>query len=426
MENIAFLAKKARSAALTLANTTVEQRNKALQLIADNILKNKEAILEENLKDYMAAKESNLALPLLSRLKLNNEKCNRMAESLIALSKLEDPLGKITYGKTICKGMELYRVSVPMGVVGVIFESRPDALVQIASLCLKSGNATLLKGGAEALYSNKILTRLIQEACEKASIPTTFCQLLTSREEVKEMLALDKYIDLIIPRGSNEFVAYIMKNSNIPVLGHADGICHVYIDETCDLEMAKEIVIDSKTQNLSVCNACETLLIHRNISTEFILSLVKALQENGVEVRGDLTIQKISNCKLATNEDWDTEYLDAIISIAVVDSINDAIKHINQHGSHHTDCIVTNNENNVKLFMQTVDSACVFHNCSTRFSDGFIFGLGAEVGIATGKLHARGPMGLEGLCTYQYRVFGHGETMSELNNGKISLEHASL
>jgi len=322
--------------------------------------------------------------------------------------------------------MQLYRIACPIGVIGVIFESRPDALVQISSLCLKSGNAVLLKGGREAARTNEVLAELISEASRECGIPETWCGLLHSREDVQEMLKLHQLIDLVIPRGSNAFVRYIMQNSEIPVLGHADGLCHVYVDEKYDPDLALKVTLDSKTQNLSVCNAAETLLVHRSVAPEFLPALQVLLAAKNVEIRGDDTVQRIIPCTPAAEKDWETEYLDAILSIKVVDSLQEAIAHINHYGSHHTDCILSTDADAIETFMKLVDSADVFANCSTRFADGFRFGFGAEVGIATGKIHARGPMGMEGLCTYKYRLYGQGQTVEELNAGAITLTHRDI
>ena len=295
----------------------------------------------------------------------------------------------------------MYRVTSPIGVIGVIFESRPDAFVQIATLCLKSGNAILLKGGREALETNRILYEVISEASEKAGVPHGWIQNMESRDEVTEMLALSDCIDLIIPRGSNEFVKYIMDHSNIPVMGHSDGICHLYIDGDADLEKALAIAVDSKTQYIAACNTMETLLVHRDVASRLLPEVFSALQNKGVEVRGDEAVRNIVPTETATEEDFKTEYLDLILSIKVVDHLQDAIDHINTYGSGHTDAIVTENTEAQKTFLALVDSACVFVNCSTRFSDGFRFGFGAEVGISTSKIHARGPVGLDGLISYK-------------------------
>ena len=267
---------------------------------------------------------------------------------------------------------------------------------------------------------------MILRASRKCSLPDGWCSLLHTREDVQEMLKLHELIDLIIPRGSNAFVRYIMQNSQIPVLGHADGLCHVYVDNPCDLETAVRVTVDSKTQNLSVCNAAETLLVHAGVAEKFLPLVGRALQEKGVELRGDEKTQSILDCKAAEQTDWETEYLDAILSIRVVNSLEEAIAHINRYGSHHTDAIVSTDNAHVERFMTEVDSADVFANCSTRFADGYLFGLGAEVGISTGKLHARGPMGMEGLCTYKYRLYGNGQILRELNEGKIHLTHRPI
>lgn len=424
--NVQTMAEYARKAARQLAAVSLDNRNAALLAIADGIAAGKAEIMEANALDVAQATEENLSAPLLSRLKVTDQKCDRMIEGLRALAKLPDPLGHVQYAKELSPGLELYRVACPIGVIGVIFESRPDALVQISSLCLKSGNAVLLKGGREALRTNIVLTRIIREATEKSGIPAGWCDLLQSREDVSEMLGLHKLIDLIIPRGSNAFVEYIMRNSQIPVLGHAEGLCHVYVDESIDLAQAVKVAVDSKTQNLSVCNAAETMLVHRAVAAEFLPAVAERLKEKGTELRGDATTQSLIDCLPATEEDWQTEYLDSIISIRVVDSMEEAIEHINAYGSHHTDSILSTDAAKANRFMTLVDSADVFWNCSTRFSDGFLFGFGAEVGIATGKIHARGPMGMEGLCTYKYRLYGNGQTLAELNSGAISLTHADL
>ena len=419
------MAQKARGASLRLAAASIDTRNQALLAIADGIESRRQEILAANAQDIKEA-AGELSAPLLSRLKLNEGKCTRMVEGLRALAKLPDPLGGVTYAKELSPGLDLYRVACPIGVIGVIFESRPDALVQISSLCLKSGNAVLLKGGREAAKTNEALTQIIVEAAAACGLPGGWCALLHSREDVQEMLKQHESIDLIIPRGSNAFVRYIMQNSDIPVLGHADGLCHVYVDDPCDLEMAVRVLVDSKTQNLSVCNAAETLLVHRGVAKAFLPLAAAALSEKNVELRGDLETQSIIACHAATQADWETEYLDAVLSIRIVSSLQEAVEHINRFGSHHTDCIVSSELSHANTFLTLVDSAGVFHNCSTRFADGFLFGFGAEVGIATGKLHARGPMGMEGLCTYKYWVYGHGQTLAALNDGEISLTHLDI
>ncbi len=420
------MAQTAQKAARQLAAVSIEVRNAALLAIADGIFTHKQEIMEANALDVAQATEEKLSAPLLSRLKVNDAKCQRMIEGLQALAQLPDPLGHVQYAKELTPGLDLYRVACPIGVIGVIFESRPDALVQISSLCLKSGNAVLLKGGKEALRTNQVLTKVIQEATEKAGVPAGWCDLLQSREDVNEMLGLHQWIDLIIPRGSNAFVEYIMRNSQIPVLGHAEGLCHVYVDENIDLDQAVKVAVDSKTQNLSVCNAAETMLVHRAVAKRFLPVVAEQLKAKGCELRGDASAQTLIDCLPAKEEDWQTEYLDSILSIKIVDSMEEAIEHINHYGSHHTDSILSSDAAKAERFMTLVDSADVFWNCSTRFSDGFLFGFGAEVGIATGKIHARGPMGMEGLCTYKYRLYGNGQTLTELNGGDIALTHRDI
>ena len=323
-------------------------------------------------------------------------------------------------------GLNLYRVSCPIGVIGVIFESRPDALVQISSLCLKSGNAVLLKGGSEARETNRALYTLIKEASEKAGLPAGWIQLLETRQDVAEMLGLDEYIDLIIPRGSNAFVRHIMDHSNIPVMGHADGICHVYVDRGADIDMAVDIAVDAKVQYVAVCNAMETLLVHDSIADQYLPRLKEAMDDKGVALVGCEKTRAIIDVPPATEADWDTEHLSLKLSVKVVESLETAIEHINRHGSGHTDSIVTPDEDAARRFLSLVDAANVFWNCSTRFSDGYVFGLGAEVGIATGKIHARGPVGMEGLLIYKYKLLGSGQTIHPYAAGEKHYTHKKI
>ncbi|MCK5173613.1 MAG: glutamate-5-semialdehyde dehydrogenase, partial [Planctomycetes bacterium] len=339
----------------------------------------------------------------LKRLKFDTAKIEDVCAGLESLIKLDDPVGQTLSATELDKHLELYKVSCPIGVIGVIFESRPDALVQISALCLKSGNAVLLKGGSEAVETNRALARIITDASVKAGIPAGWLGLLETRSDVAEMLSMDKYIDLIVPRGSNEFVKYIMDNTNIAVMGHADGICHVYIDSQADLDMAVNIAVDSKCQYCAVCNAAETLLVHKDIAKDFLPKVKAQFDTKAAELRGCEITCGIIDAKAATEDDWKTEYLDEILSVKVVDDIDAAIDHINTYGSGHTDAIVTANMEKAARFMDLVDSGDVFVNCSTRFSDGFRYGLGAEVGVSTNKIHARGPVGLEGLLIYKWR-----------------------
>lgn len=426
MKDLHEMAVRARQAFYRLSVSPVESRNRVLAGLADLLEREKESVFEANRSDLQSAEKEQLAPPLLHRLAFGEEKLQQVLAGLKALASMPDPLNRTMASTEITQGLCLYKVSSPIGVVGVIFESRPDALIQIASLCIKSGNAVLLKGGREALATNQALAGLVRRALEEEGLPADAAQILETREDVSEMLKEDTLIDLIIPRGSNSFVRYIMDHSRIPVLGHSDGICHVYIDEDADPGMAVKITVDSKAQNVSVCNAAETLLVHRKIAPALLPALYSALCERRVEVRGDAEACGMIPCRPATDEDWSTEYLDYILSVRIVSGLEEAIGHINRFGSHHTDCIVTENAENAAAFMKQVDSAGVYWNVSTRFADGFVYGLGAEVGIATGKLHARGPMGLEGLTTYKYKLIGSGQTMDEMKKGIRSYTHRKL
>ena len=426
MKDLHMMAQQARAAAWELAASGLEARNRALMEMARELEAHREDIFAANEADLADARSSQLAAPLLGRLKFGEEKLRQVLDGLRSLTSLPDPIGRTTLSRELTEGLKLYRVTCPIGVIGVIFESRPDALVQIASLALKSGNAVLLKGGREALRTNQALCEALRAAAVRAGLPADFAQLLESREDVTAMLREDTLIDLIIPRGSNAFVRYIMDNSRIPVLGHADGVCHVYVDSAASLPMAVNVAVDSKAQNVAVCNAMETLLVHRGVAADFMPMLLPAMQEKGVWLKGDAATRAVIPCEEATEEDWRTEYLDYVLSIRVVDSLDAAIDHINRYGSHHTDCIVTEDREAAKAFLTRVDSAGVYHNVSTRFADGFVYGFGAEVGIATGKLHARGPMGLEGLTTYKYKLLGDGQLMAEMKRGERQYTHRLL
>jgi len=411
--SIAQTAATAKAASIRLAAVGTDQKNAALAHIAAALAAGADRIIAANKQDLAAAEKNDLAAPLLKRLKFDADKLSGVCAGIESLMKLPDPVGQVISATELDTGLELYKVSCPIGVIGVVFESRPDALVQISTLCLKSSNAALLKGGSEAANTNRILTRIIAEASVKAGIPEGWIQLLETRQDVAEMLCQDENIDLLIPRGSNQFVRYIMDNTNIPVLGHADGICHVYVDGDANLDMAVDIVVDSKCQYVATCNAAETLLVDSKIAKEFLPKVKAALDERNVELRGCEKTAAIIDVKPATEEDWSTEYLDYILSIKVVAGLDEAIDHINRYGSAHTDAIVTANKEAAERFMSLVDSANVFHNCSTRFSDGFRYGLGAEVGISTNKIHARGPVGLEGLVIYKYKLRGQGQIVAD-------------
>jgi glutamate-5-semialdehyde dehydrogenase len=405
------LATTAKAASIPLGAAKTEVKNAALTEIAKALQQNRDDIIAANRQDLETA--GDLAAPLLKRLKFDEAKIADVCAGIHSLIALDDPVGRTLAATELDTGLELYKVSCPIGVIGVVFESRPDALVQISTLCLKSGNACLLKGGSEAARTNRILTRIIAKAADVAGIPSGWIQLLETRQDVAEMLALDKQIDLIVPRGSNAFVRHIMDNTNIPVLGHADGICHVYVDGDADVDMAVRITVDSKCQYVAVCNAAETLLVDAAIAERFLPPIKTALDGRGVTIRGCDRTRAVIEVAPATEEDWSTEYLDYIISIKVVDGLDDAIDFINRYGSHHTDAIVTTDREKAERFMSLVDSADVFWNCSTRFSDGYRFGLGAEVGVSTTKVHARGPVGLEGLIIYKWKLYGKGQVVAD-------------
>lgn len=419
-------AKAAKAASIYTAALDEDKKNNALASIAKALEENKNEIFRANKNDVEFSKKQNLEKSLLKRLKFDEQKLNEVIQGINSLIKLEEPVGKTLMATELDEGLELYKVSCPIGVIGIIFESRPDALVQIASLCLKSGNAVLLKGGSEAKETNKILSQIIEEASIKAGISKGWIQLLETREDVSSMLKMDDYIDLIIPRGSNEFVKFIIQNSNIPVLGHADGICHCYVDKDADIEEAVRLVNDSKTQYVSVCNATETLLVHKKIATEFLPKIKEELGKNNVVLYGCEETNKIIECENATADSYKTEYLDYSLSIKIVDNIDEAINHINFYGSGHTDAIFTKNMEAAEQFMNLIDSGNVFLNCSTRFSDGFRYGFGAEVGISTNKIHARGPVGLDGLLIYKYKMIGNGHIVDDYAKGNKSFKHNKI
>ena len=417
---------RASEASIKIAELDGTAKNKALSALADALLEHKDRLIAANALDLERSEEERLAAPLLKRLKFDEKKIQDVVEGIRSLIKLEEPVGNTLLSTMLDEGLELYKVTCPIGVIGIIFESRPDALVQISTLCLKSGNSVLLKGGREAMETNRALTGIIDEATIAAGLPKGWITLLESRDDVNEMLKMDEYIDLVIPRGSNEFVRYIMDNSRIPVMGHADGICHVYVDKDADLDMAVKIAVDSKTQYVAVCNATETLLVHEAAAAKFLPVLKAELDKKNVEIYGDEGTGKIIPVKAASDSDWATEYLDYTISIKLVPDADKAIEHINTYGSGHTDSIVTSNKLTALKFMNLVDSGNVFWNASTRFSDGFKYGFGAEVGISTSKLHARGPVGLEGLLSYKYMLVGNGQIVDDYANNRKSFKHIKL
>lgn len=414
------VAKQARMASCRLARLSKDVRTKALLAMAERLAGNESKILEANKQDVENAQElvekGKMPSSYLKRLRLDAEKIKSVVDGIHQVAGLPDTLGEPSLKRELDDGLKLYRVSCPIGVVLVIFESRPDALPQIMSLLVKSGNAGLIKGGKEAENSNRAIFDCLISALKSVDYPEGAFALLAGREEVSDLLKLDKEVDLVIPRGSNELVKHIQQNTRIPVLGHADGVCHLYVDEKADLEMALKLSVDSKTQYPAACNAIETLLVNRKIADVFLEQVIDALKRKKVEVRVEKSAIEFYNLKdvaTADNTDWSTEYSDLTISIKVVDSLSDAIEHINTYGSGHTECIVTEDSEAFDRFFAEVNSAGVYQNASTRFADGFRYGFGAEVGISTGKLHPRGPVGVEGIIAYKYKLVGSGHIVAD-------------
>ncbi|NLD19970.1 MAG: glutamate-5-semialdehyde dehydrogenase [Clostridiales bacterium] len=423
--NIIDSIKHVKEKSFVTASLGKKLRNNALETVISALESNSHEIFAANNLDLAAAAADGLPEPIVSRLKFDSHKLEGCVSGIRDLIGLPDPLFRELLKRQLDEGLILTKTTCPIGVIGVIFESRPDALVQIATLCMKSGNCVILKGGSEAKHTNKILFDIIYDAAVNAGMPENFAMLIEDRAGIDQLLKCDGLVDLIIPRGSNSFVQYIMNNSKIPVMGHADGICHIYVDGAASVEKAIPIVIDSKTQYVAACNAVETLLVHRDIAEVFIPALADA-SDNKIEYRGDETCIPLIHCTQAAEEDFKTEYLNYILSIKIVDNIDKAIDHINSYGSHHTDCIITEDKNSAYKFMSLVDSAGVYQNCSTRFADGFRYGFGAEVGISTGKLHARGPVGLDGLVTYKYRLVGDGQIVGDYASGKSKFNFKDL
>lgn len=422
MKNVETKANEAEQAALKLANISEGERNNALNKAAEAIEKHQDKIIESNKEDLDEAekllKKGEYTQAFVDRLKVDKDKVQTIVRMIRSVAELEDPLNRTLAATELDEDLELYKVSVPIGVIGSIFESRPDVLPQISSLCLKSGNSVILKGGSEAEKSNEILFEILREATADTCIPEGWIQLIEARKEVRELLEMDEKADLLVPRGSKNFIRYIQENSKIPVLGHAEGLCHTYVDRDAELEKAIKVSFDGKVQYPAVCNATETLLVHEEIGSDFLPKISDKYKEAGVEIRGcEKTQEILKEIKKAVDEDWKTEYLDLIISIKIVEDLEEAINHINTFGSKHTDCIVSEDRKRLQRFMEGVDSSSVMANASTRFSDGFRYGLGAEVGISTGKIHARGPVGLDGLTTYKYYVVGDGHIVDAYSGG---------
>jgi len=404
--------KALKESSRVLGVSTNEERIDLLGKVAAGLRRDWPTIRKANEQDVAEAKEQKIGAALIKRLVFDEQKLNEVVLGLEQVAALADPVGKVLQRRLLDDGLILEQISVPIGVIGMIFESRPDALVQIVGLCIKSGNAIILKGGSEAKRTNLALVESIKQSSRGSSLGDGYVTLLESHSDVKEMLKMNDEIDLLIPRGSNAFVTYVMENTSIPVLGHSDGICHLYIDEQADLKKALPIVIDAKTQYPAACNAIETLLVHASLVDVFLPEVGKALKEANVTIHGDERTQAAIECIPLEEGDYFNEYLSLELNIRVVDSLEEAIGHIETYGSHHTDAIVSENPEAVRRFFTEVDSADVFANCSTRFADGFRFGFGAEVGISTTKIHARGPVGLDGLMSTKFLLAGSGQIVA--------------
>ena len=424
--NIKEEARHMKLAAPILAATTNEQRNAALEAIAVALEEKQAEIFQANAQDLAAADENGVTGATKKRLKFDDNKLRDCIAGLRQLQTLPDPLGKTLLARELDEGLTLTRMSVPIGVIGVIFEARPDALVQIATLCIKSGNCAILKGGKETTYTNRVLFQIIKDCAIAAGLPGSALLQAEQHNEIDELLECDQDVDLLIPRGSNKFVRYIMDNTKIPVMGHSSGVCHIYVDADADQALALPILVDAKTQYAAACNAVETVLVHQKIAAEFLPKMADAFAKAGVIVRGTKEVSEYIPVDVIADDAFGIEYGDLIVSVKLVENIQEAVAHINQYGSHHTDCILTTNDEAAAYFIQMVDSAGVYRNCSTRFADGFRYGFGAEVGISTGKIHARGPVGLEGLVTYKYKLIGEGQIVGDYAKGIKQFHHKDL
>ena len=412
MEYLEVLGQKAVAAKYELQRLTTEVKNNALQVVATALVKETDRILAANQKDYEIAKQGGMAEGLLDRLKLTTARIEGMAEGLRQIAELNDPVGEVMETFERPNGLHISKVRVPMGVIGIIYEARPNVTADAFGLCFKTGNAVILKGGKDAFYSNEAITEIIRETLESIHISADAIQLITDNDRAvtTAFMQLKQYVDVLIPRGGAGLIRAVVENSMIPVIETGTGNCHIYVDEAADLEKAIPIIINAKTQRIGVCNACESLLVHEKIADRFLPALGEALKANNVEIRGDEKVRTlISDAVEATEEDYGTEYLDYIISMKTVASVDEAVAHINRYNTRHSDAILTENTEHAEKFLQGVDSACVYVNASTRFTDGFEFGFGAEIGISTQKLHARGPMGLRELTTYKYMICGNGQ-----------------
>ena len=395
-----------------LAGLSTEQKNQALRCAAGKLIEQTEYLLEANQQDMKQAVANGMNPGLQDRLRLNPQRIQAIAEGLKQIAELPDCLGEVVESFERPNGLKLQKVRVPLGVIGIIYEARPNVTADAFGLCFKTGNAVILKGGSDALYSNKAIVKVLREALDFSGITPDAIQLIedTDREVTREFMKLKTYVDVLIPRGSAGLIQSVVENSTIPVIETGTGNCHVFVDKDADIEMAVKIIFNAKTQRVGVCNACESLVVHNEIKERFLPALAQALKEKNVELRGDERVcEVLSDCVPATEEDYGKEYLDYILSLKTVDSVDEAIAHINRYGTKHSECIVTENEENAAKFLNAIDAACVYWNASTRFTDGFEFGFGAEIGISTQKLHARGPMGLRELTTYKYQIRGNGQ-----------------
>ena len=415
-----------RLAAVDLGQSSDGERMQALQAIADALADRSEALVAANREDLERSAGEGLAPALMARLKLDAAKLEGAIDGVRKVASLKDPLGRRDLHRELDQGLVLERVSVPLGVLGVIFEARPDAVIQIASLAIRSGNGALLKGGSEARCTNEAVMEAIKAGLAASAISPDALTLLTTRQESLALLKLDGLVDLIIPRGSNELVRFIQDNTRIPVLGHADGICHLYVDAAADVEKAVRVALDSKTQYPAACNAIETLLLHRSVAAAFLSAAIPVFREAGVVLRGDAASVALGVSESATDNDWRTEYLDLILAVKLVGDLSEATDHIRRYGSRHTEVILTEDPATADRFLAAVDSAGVYHNCSSRFADGFRYGFGAEVGISTQTLPPRGPVGLEGLVTYRYRLRGDGHIAADYATGTRRFTHTDL
>lgn len=407
------LGNNAKQAARVLVKTSTAQKNSALALIAERLTKAKQVIQEANQQDLANGKANGLSAALLDRLELTDARLEGMITGVKQIISLPDPVGAIRDLKYTPSGLQIGKMRTPIGVIGMIYESRPNVTIDAAALCLKAGNAIILRGGSEAIHSNKAIAACIQQGLKEAGLPIHCVQLVTTtdRQAVDLLITMPQYVDVIIPRGGKSLIQRISEHARVPVIKHLDGICHVYVDQYADLAKASDIAINAKTYRYGICGAMETLLVHQSVAKEFLPAVAKLFEDKGVELRGcEKTLNYLPTINKATEEDWSTEYLAAILAIKVVDDLAEAISHINHYGSHHTDSIVTENTEAVRSFLAEVDSSSVMHNTPTCFADGFEYGLGAEIGISTDKLHVRGPVGLEGLTTEKYIVLGNGQT----------------